>query len=84
MIMVKPSTFYLDIIRDAKEIAPHVPIAAYQVSGEFAMLHAAAKAGVFDLREAAMENLTAIVRAGARIIVSYFVEQGLKEGWWDE
>lgn len=84
MIMVKPSTFYLDIIRDAKEIAPSVPIAAYHVSGEFAMIHAAAEKGVFNLKDAAMENLTGIVRAGARIICTYFCEQALKEGWFDE
>lgn len=82
--MVKPATFYLDIIRDSREVAPYVPIAAYQVSGEFAMIHAAAEKGVFGLREAAMENFQSIVRAGARIIVTYFCEQALKEGWWDE
>jgi len=84
IIMVKPATFYLDIIRDAREVAPYVPIAAYQVSGEFAMIHAAAEKGVFGLKEAAMENFQAIVRAGARIIVTYFCEQALKEGWWNE
>jgi porphobilinogen synthase len=62
----------LDIISDAKEIAKEYPIAAYQVSGEFAMIHAAAKAGVFDLKEMAMESTAGILRAGATIIVSYF------------
>ncbi|BFZ59883.1 Aminolevulinate dehydratase [Saitoella coloradoensis] len=71
-IMVKPATAYLDIIRDAKEIAPDVPISAYQVSGEFAMIHAAAKAGVFDLRRAAEESLDGILRAGANMILTYF------------
>lgn len=49
-----------------------LPIAAYQVSGEFAMIHAAAKAGVFDLREMAFESLQGILRAGASIIVTYW------------
>ena len=50
IIMVKPASQYLDIISDAKEIGKNLPVAAYQVSGEFAMIHAAAKAGVFDLK----------------------------------
>ena len=50
IIMVKPAGQYLDIISDAKEIGKNMPIAAYQVSGEFAMIHAGAKAGVFDLK----------------------------------
>ena len=49
-----------------------LPIAAYQVSGEFAMIHAAAKADVFDLREMAFESLQGILRAGAGIIVTYW------------
>ena len=69
---VKPASAYLDIISDAKEIGKDMPIAAYQVSGEYAMIHAAAKAGVFDMKEMAMESLQGILRAGASIIVTYW------------
>jgi porphobilinogen synthase len=77
IIMVKPASSYLDIIRDAKELAKDMPIAAYQVSGEYAMIHAAAKAGVFDLKSMAFESTEGILRAGAGIIVSYFVPEFL-------
>lgn len=72
IIMVKPASQYLDIISDAKELAKDLPIAAYQVSGEFAMIHAGAKAGVFDLKTMAFESTEGILRAGAGIVVSYF------------
>ncbi len=72
IIMVKPASSYLDIISDAKDIGKDLPIAAYQVSGEFAMIHAGAKAGVFDLRTMAFESTEGILRAGATIVVSYF------------
>ena len=72
IIMVKPATQYLDIISDAKEIGKDLPVAAYHVSGEFAMIHAAAKAGVFDLKAMAFEATEGILRAGASIVVSYF------------
>jgi porphobilinogen synthase len=75
IIMVKPAGTYLDIISDAKDIGRDMPVAAYQVSGEFAMIHAGAKAGVFDLKSMAMESLEGILRAGATIIVSYFVPE---------
>ena len=81
VIMVKPASSYLDIISDAKEIARDLPIAAYQVSGEFAMIHAAAKAGVFDLKTMAFESTEGILRAGAGIVVSYFTPQFLD--WLD-
>ena len=81
VIMVKPASSYLDIISDAKEIARDLPIAAYQVSGEFAMIHAAAKAGVFDLKTMAFESTEGILRAGAGIVVSYFTPQFLE--WLD-
>jgi porphobilinogen synthase len=77
ILMVKPAGMYLDIISDAKEIGKDVPVAAYQVSGEFAMLHAAAKAGVFDLKTAAFESMEGILRAGATIVISYFVPEFL-------
>ncbi|KAI1416206.1 tetrapyrrole biosynthesis, porphobilinogen synthase [Hypoxylon sp. FL1857] len=72
IIMVKPAAQYLDIISDAKERSEGRPIAAYHVSGEYAMVHAAAKAGVFDLKTMAFEVTEGILRAGATIIVSYF------------
>ena len=75
VIMVKPASSYLDIISDAKEIGRDLPIAAYQVSGEYAMIHAGAKAGVFDLKVMAMESTQGILRAGATIVVSYFTPE---------
>ncbi|MCJ1246071.1 Aminolevulinate dehydratase [Trapelia coarctata] len=77
VIMVKPASAYLDIISDAKDIGKDMPIAAYQVSGEFAMIHAAAKAGVFDMKEMALESLQGILRAGATIVVTYWTPQCL-------
>ncbi|KIW52723.1 hypothetical protein PV05_08346 [Exophiala xenobiotica] len=77
IIMVKPASSYLDIISDAKEIAKDMPIAAYQVSGEYAMIHAGAKAGVFDLKTMAFESTEGILRAGAGIVVSYFTPEFL-------
>lgn len=82
IIMVKPAANFLDIIADAKAISPDTPIAAYHVSGEFAMIHAGAKAGVFDLRKAAEEVMTSILRAGASIVISYFTPEFLD--WLDE
>ncbi|OAP60382.1 hypothetical protein AYL99_05384 [Fonsecaea erecta] len=77
IIMVKPASSFLDIISDAKEIAKDMPIAAYQVSGEYAMIHAGAKAGVFDLKTMAFESTEGILRAGAGIVVSYFTPEFL-------
>ena len=62
--MVKPSSFYSDIIAEARELAKDVPVATYQVSGEYAMICAGAKAGVFDLRRMAEEALEGCLRAG--------------------
>jgi porphobilinogen synthase len=70
-IMIKPALPYLDVIRAARD-AFEVPIAAYNVSGEYAMVKAAARAGWLDERAAALESLTAIKRAGADLIVSYW------------
>jgi porphobilinogen synthase len=77
IIMVKPAGLYLDIISDAKELGKDMPVAAYQVSGEFAMIHAGAKAGVFDLKTMAFESTEGILRAGASIVISYFVPEFL-------
>lgn len=71
IIMVKPALPYLDIVRNSKEIT-NIPIAAYQVSGEYAMIHAAARSGYIDLDDAIMESLICIKRAGADLIASYF------------
>lgn len=65
--MVKPALPYLDIIADGTELAPNHPLACYQVSGEFAMIHAGAKAGVYDLKTMAFETVESMVRAGEHI-----------------
>ena len=70
-IMIKPALPYLDVVRAARE-AFAVPLAAYNVSGEYAMVKAAARSGWLDERAAALESLTAIKRAGADLIVSYW------------
>jgi len=71
MIMIKPAMAYLDVVRAAAEISP-VPVAAYQVSGEYSMIAAAAANGWIDLRTVALETLTSIRRAGADIVLSYW------------
>ena len=81
IILIKPASAYLDIISDAKELAKDLPVAAYQVSGEYAMIHAGAKAGVFDLKTMAFESTEGILRAGAGIVISYFTPEFL--GWLD-
>jgi porphobilinogen synthase len=77
MIMVKPAMPYLDLIRDAR-VRFDVPIAAYQVSGEFSMIIAAARNGWIDQERAMMESLTSIHRAGADIILTYFAKAAAK------
>lgn len=81
-VIVKPSTFYLDIVRDASRICENYPICCYQVSGEYAMLHAAADKGVADLKMLAFEAHHGFLRAGARLIISYFTPEFLE--WLDE
>jgi porphobilinogen synthase len=71
ILMVKPAGPYLDIVRAVRE-ATDLPLAAYQVSGEFSMIHAAAERGWIDLERAMLESLIGIKRAGADIIISYF------------
>ena len=73
MIMVKPALAYLDLIRQARDRFD-VPIAAYQVSGEYSMIVAAARNGWIDEERAMMETLTSITRAGASIILTYFAK----------
>ena len=70
IVMVKPALPYLDVLRRVKDEAG-VPVAAYSVSGEYAMLKAAAAAGYLDERDAVLEALTAIRRAGADIVITY-------------
>jgi porphobilinogen synthase len=77
IIMVKPALPYLDILADAARLAPDYPLAAYHVSGEYAMIVAGARAGVYDLRAMAFETTECIVRAGATLILSYFTPQFL-------
>jgi len=77
IIMVKPALPYLDIIADAAELARDHPIACYQVSGEFAMIHAGARAGVYDLRTMAFETVEGTIRAGATLILTYFTPEFL-------
>ena len=73
MIMVKPAMPYLDLIRQARD-RYDVPLAAYQVSGEYSMIMAAARNGWLDCERAMMESLTSIARAGAGIILTYFAK----------
>jgi porphobilinogen synthase len=77
IVMVKPALAYLDIIRQAKDRFD-VPIAAYNVSGEYMMIHAAAEKGLADLKQTMLEMLTAIKRAGADIIITYFAQDAAK------
>jgi porphobilinogen synthase len=72
MLMVKPALAYLDIIRRVHERFPGLPLAAYNVSGEYSMVKAAARAGWLDEKTVALEILTAIRRAGASILISYW------------
>jgi porphobilinogen synthase len=78
IIMVKPAMPYLDIIREARQRFD-APLAAYQVSGEYAMLHAAAANGWIDLETVMWESLTAIKRSGADMILTYFARTAAGE-----
>ncbi|MFC7075149.1 porphobilinogen synthase [Haloarcula halophila] len=73
VLMVKPALPYLDIVAQVRERHDH-PVAAYNVSGEYAMLHAAAEKGWLDLESVASESLLSIKRAGADLILTYFAE----------
>lgn len=74
MVMVKPALPYLDIVREVRDSCD-LPVAAYQVSGEYAMIHAAAANGWLDLQRCALETLTSIKRAGADLILTYFAKE---------
>lgn len=77
IVMVKPALPYLDIIR-AVRAACTVPLAAYQVSGEYSMIHAAAANGWLDLQKCALESLVGIKRAGADMIITYFAKDAAR------
>jgi len=73
VLLVKPALPYLDVVRDVREAFDR-PVAAYNVSGEYAMLHAASEKGWLELEEVALESLLSIKRAGADLILTYFAE----------
>ncbi len=77
IVMVKPALAYLDIIREVKD-AVDVPVSAYNISGEYAMVKAAAKMGWLNEDKAIVETLTAIKRAGADLIATYFAKDAVK------
>ncbi|WP_031426828.1 porphobilinogen synthase [Flavimarina sp. Hel_I_48] len=77
IVMVKPGLCYLDIVRDIKNTV-NVPVAVYQVSGEYAMIKAASERGWLDHDAVMMEQVTAIKRAGANLIASYFAKDVVK------
>jgi porphobilinogen synthase len=77
IVMVKPALAYLDIIREVKN-AVKVPVSAYNISGEYAMIKAAAKMGWLDENKAVIETLTAIKRAGADLIATYFAKDAVR------
>ena len=77
MLMVKPALPYLDVIHAARERF-EVPIAAYQVSGEFAMIEAAARNGWIDRERVMLESLVSIRRAGASLILTYYAKEAAR------
>ncbi|MCK6540509.1 MAG: porphobilinogen synthase [Anaerolineales bacterium] len=79
MLMVKPALAYLDVIRVVKDAFPELPMAAYNVSGEYAMIKAAAANGWIDEAKVTLETLTAIKRAGADVIITYHALEAA--GW---
>ncbi len=78
MLMVKPALAYLDVIRRVKDAFPELPLGAYNVSGEYSMIKAAAAAGWLDERRVTLETLTAIKRAGADFIITYHALEAAK------
>ncbi len=82
IIMVKPALPYLDIIRQAHDTFPNLPLAAYNVSGEYSMLKAAAQLGWLDEKRVALESLIAIKRAGADMILTYWAKDAAR--WLSE
>jgi len=77
IVMVKPALSYLDVIREVKN-AVHVPVSCYNISGEYAMIKAAAKMGWIDEDKAIIETLTSMKRAGADLIATYFAKDAVR------
>ena len=77
IVMVKPGLPYLDIVREVKN-AVDVPVSVYNISGEYAMIKAAAKMGWVDENKAILETLTSMKRAGADLIATYFAKDAAK------
>jgi len=77
IVMVKPALAYLDVVRTARDSCD-LPVAAYHVSGEYAMIQAAAERGWIDGRAVALESLTAIARAGADIVITYHASEAAR------
>jgi porphobilinogen synthase len=77
IVMVKPAMAYLDIVREVKN-SVHIPVSAYHVSGEYALIKAAAKMGWINEEKAILESLTSIKRAGADLIATYFAKDAVK------
>jgi porphobilinogen synthase len=80
IVMVKPALAYLDIVKTFKELSP-VPVAAYNVSGEYSMAKLMARENIVSEKDIVLENLTAIFRAGADIILTYHLRDILKKRW---
>ena len=77
MLMVKPGSFYLDVVRDLSE-SSNLPVAVYQVSGEYAMIKAATEKGWLNEQDVMMESLISFKRAGAKVILTYFAKEASK------
>jgi porphobilinogen synthase len=82
ILMVKPALAYLDIISSIRQNT-NLPVACYNVSGEYSMVKAAAQAGWIDEQKVVMENMYAFARAGANIIITYHIREILEKGWMD-
>jgi porphobilinogen synthase len=77
IVMVKPALSYMDVIREVKD-SVDVPVSAYNISGEYSMIKAAAKMGWIDEIKAIVETLTSIKRAGADLIATYFAKDAVR------
>jgi porphobilinogen synthase len=80
MLMVKPALAYLDVIAKVRE-ASNLPLAAYNVSGEYSSVKAAAQLGWIDEAAVVRENLLAMTRAGADLLITYHAREALQGGW---
>mgnify|MGYP000008423536 FL=1 len=80
ILMVKPALAYLDVIHRLKE-STNLPVACYNVSGEYSMVKAAGAKGWIDEQKVVMENMYAFSRAGANIIITYHAREILEKGW---